>query len=287
MTKVTDFAAQPRTAPVVICDYTPPRGGEPTLLESARELGTADFIAVAYNPGRLARGDSAAVAFSIKQRFGTDVVFNLSPRDMNKLALQSRLLGAQLMGLENVLVLQGDSLTERDGTKAVSEYTASGLIGGIAALNQGTDLKGSNLRSPTDFCIGAAADLNRGIKEEAALTARKVAAGAQFLVTQPIFNASEAHDFLEAYAEAAGGPLSIPVFWGLQILRADGVLFSNVPQSALDSLQKGRDGADIAADLYAEFVAGGIDCLYVVSPILKGGARDYEASARLLRSVGR
>ena len=52
-------------------------------------------------------------------------MFNLSPRDMNKLALQSRLLGAQAMGLENVLVLQGDPVTERDGFAAVSELTAT------------------------------------------------------------------------------------------------------------------------------------------------------------------
>jgi len=106
-------------------------------------------------------------------------------------------------------------------------------------------------------------------------------------VTQPIFAASEARDFLEAYAQVAGAALSIPVFWGLQLLRADGVLFSNVPQPVLDDLEKGRDGIDIAAELYAEFVDAGIDCLYVVAPIMKGGARDYEAAGALMRQVGR
>ena len=57
---------------------------------------------------------------------------------MNKLALQSRLLGAQAMGLENVLVLQGDPVTERDGFAAVSELTASQLIASIQAMNEGT-----------------------------------------------------------------------------------------------------------------------------------------------------
>jgi hypothetical protein len=192
MAKVSEVAAATRAQPVIICDYTPPRGGDPSLLDGAKDLAAADFIAVAYNPGKLVRADSAAAALALKQRQGTDVIFNLSPRDMNKLALQSRLLGAQLLGLENVLVLQGDPLTGRDGTQAVSEYTASGLIGAIAALNQGSDLKGSNLRAPADFCIGASADLNRGVRAEAELTARKVAAGAAYLVTQPIFAASKA-----------------------------------------------------------------------------------------------
>lgn len=287
MAKVTEIAASARTQPVIVCDYTPPRGGDPALLDGAKDLAAADFIAVAYNPGKLVRADSAAAAFAITQRQGTGVIFNLSPRDMNKLALQSRLVGAQLLGLENVLVLQGDPLTERDGTNAVSEYTASGLIGAIAALNQGTDLKGSNLRAPTNFCIGASADLNRGVRTEAQLTARKVAAGADYLVTQPIFTASEARDFFEAYAEVAGAPLSIPVFWGLQLLRADGILFSNVPQAVLDDLEKGRDGIDIAAELYAAFVDAGIDCIYLVAPIMKGGARDYEAAGALMHQVGR
>ncbi len=287
MAKVTDIASASRNRPTIICDYTPPRGGTPALLEGASELAAADFIAVAYNPGKLVRADSTAASAAIKQRFGTDVVFNLSPRDMNKLALQSRLVGAQLLGLENVLVIQGDVLTERDASVAVSEYTASGLIGAIAELNQGTDLKGSNLRAPTDFCIGASVDLNRGLQAEAELAARKVKAGAEYLVTQPIFAASEARDFLEAFAEAAGDSLSIPVFWGLQLLRADGVLFSNVPQSVLEGLQGGRSGIDIAAELYAEFVDASIDCIYLVAPILKGGARDYEAAGALMRQIGR
>jgi homocysteine S-methyltransferase len=283
MAKVTEIAAAARTQPVIICDYTPPRGGDPALLDGAKDLAAADFIAVAYNPGKLVRADSAAAAFALKQHQGTDVIFNLSPRDMNRLAVQSRLLGAQLVGLENVLVLQGDPLTERDGASAVNAYTASGLIGAIADLNQGTDLKGSTLRAPTGFCIGASADLNRGIRAEAELTARKVAAGANYIVTQPIFAASEARDFFEAYAEVAGAPLSIPVFWGLQLLRSDGVLFSNVPQSVLDDLEKGRSGINIAAELYAEFVAADIDCIYLIAPIMKGGARDYEAAGELLR----
>lgn len=287
MAKVTDFPAVKSNRPTIICDYTSPRGGDPALLDGASHLAGADFVAVAYNPGRLVRADSAAVAVAIKQRFGTDVIFNLSPRDMNKLALQSRLLGAQLLGLENVLVIQGDSLTERDGSVAVGEYTASSLIRGIVEMNEGTDLKGSNLRAPTGFCVGASVDLNRGLRAEAELTARKVKAGAEYLVTQPIFAAAEAQDFMEAYAEAARAPLSIPIYWGLQLLRADGVLFSNVPQSVLDELQGGRDGIEIAAELYAEFLDAGIDCIYLVAPILKGGARDYEATGALMRQVGR
>jgi 5,10-methylenetetrahydrofolate reductase len=284
MTKVTDAVNNADGRTVFICDFTPPRGGTPELLDGARELD-ADFISVAYNPGKLVRADSAAVAYAIKQRHGRDVVFNVSPRDMNRLALESRLLGAQLLGLENVLVLQGDALTERDVAKPAGDYTASELIHAISQLNQGVDFKGSNLRAPTDFCIGAALDLNRGIEQEVELTRRKVEASAHFLVAQPIFRVGDAQSFLDAYQRSAGEPLAIPVFWGLQVLRAEGILFSNVPQPVLDALQGGRDGVELALQLYQQFTAAGIRCVYLIAPILRGGARDYEAAAKVLAAL--
>jgi 5,10-methylenetetrahydrofolate reductase len=281
MTKVTEAVAAANARTVFICDFTPPRGGTPGLLDGAREL-TADFISVAYNPGKLVRVNSISAAYAIKQHHSRDAVFNLSPRDMNRLALESSLLGAQLLGLENVLVIQGDALTERDVAKPANDYNATGLIRAIVQLNQGADFKGSNLRAPTGFCIGASIDLNRGVDHEVELTRRKVEAGAHFLVTQPIFAASQAQAFLNAYERAAGIALPVPVFWGLQVLRADGILFSNVPEAVLNELQSGRDGVDIALRLYREFADAGITCLYLVAPILRGGARDYEAAGRVL-----
>src|SRR5215471_9432189 len=98
--KVTDALTANSTRPVFICDFTPPRGSDPALLQDAAKLD-AEYISVAYNPGKLVRLDSVSASFEIKRAHGRDVVFNLSPRDMNRLALQSRLLGAGLLGLEN------------------------------------------------------------------------------------------------------------------------------------------------------------------------------------------
>ena len=147
-----------------------------------------------------------------------------------KIALQSRLLGAELLGLSNLIVVQGDKMTERDNTQAVAEYTSTGLVEAIAQMNSGVDFRGVNLRAPTDFCIGAALDLGRGVESEARLAYRRVLAGAHFFITQPVFNPAVITEFNAAYEELAGAPLGLPVFWGLQILMADGVLFSNVPE---------------------------------------------------------
>lgn len=283
--KVTDkYAAGP--SPVVLCDFSPPRSADPRAAEDARDL-PADFICVAYNPGKAVRADSAALAYLIKQTTGRDVVFNLGTRDMNKLALESRLLGARMLGLENVLVLQGDPFTddERERVTQVGDFTATGLLEAIGDLNQGIDYRGARLRAPADVCAGASVDLGSGVEREARLARRKAAAGAQFFVTQPIFDVAQRERFMNLYRSEAGEELRVPVFWGLQVLVKDGVIFSHVPQSARDDLERGRDGVDIALEVLDAFVAAGIDGIYLVPPILRGGARDYKAAGRVLEAV--
>ena len=269
-----------------VADFSTPRSGRAQDLADAAEL-PADFICVAYNPGKAVRVDSVAAAAHIKREAGTETIFNLSPRDMNKLALESKLLGAQLLGLENLLVVQGDPMTERDSSTAVKDYSATGLIAAVRTLNTGVDHKGSKLRAPTDFCVGASVDLGKGVEREARLTHRKVAAGAHFLMTQPIFDATEVERFHEAYARVPGDPLTLPVVWGLQILAKDGVVFSNVPDGLRTQLDSGRDAVEIALETCEKLRAAGVVGIYLVSPIMRGGARDYTAGLRFLEAVGR
>ena len=284
--KVTDMCAAQGDKPIFMCDFSPPRGADSDVLERARGID-ADFICVAYNPGKAVRVDSAMLASSIKHHTGKDVVFNLGTRDMNKLALQSHLLGAQMLGLENVIVVKGDVFTEKDRArvKSVSDFSPTGLVRSMGDLNLGTDFREAKLRVPTDLCTGASIDLGRGIEAEAALTHRKASAGAQFFITQPVFSTSEITAFREAYRAASGGELAQPVFFGLQVMVKDGVIFSGVPKAFRDDLEKGRSGTDIALQLLKEFLDFGINTIYLVPPILKGGVRDYEAAQRVLEGV--
>jgi homocysteine S-methyltransferase len=189
------------------------------------------------------------------------------------------------MGLSNVLVVQGDPLTERDRIRAATGDTATSLIADIAQLNAGMDYKGLKLRAATDICIGASVDLGKGIDPEARLTRRKVEAGAHYLVTQPIFDAGDIERFHSSYAGIAGAKLEAPVFWGLQILVADGVLFSNVPAAVRDELAAGRSGVDIALEQYDGLLAAGAQGVYLVAPITRGGGRDYDAAAEFLARI--
>ncbi len=285
MTRVTDAYASRGRRPLVVCDFSPPRSGDPAALAPAATLD-ADFICVAYNPGKAVRADSLAAAAYIKQAYAKDAIFNLATRDMNKIALQAHLLGAQVLGVENVMIVQGDAFTPQERTRVsqVGDFTATGLIEAVKGLNAGVDYRGLRLQAAGDFCIGASADLGRGLEEEAKLARRKLDAGAQFLLTQPVFDMAQRRRFIDRVWGGGAAP-DVPVFWGLQVLIAGGIVFSSVPEALRSQLEQGRDGVEIALEVYESFRAQGIDAVYLVPPILRGGARDYEAAARVLSAI--
>ena len=281
MVKVTEGCFEATGHTSIICDFSPPRSGDPGVVDQAQI--DADFISVAYNPGRAVRTNSAMLAAAI-QRSGKDTVFTLATRDMNKLALQSQLLGAQILGVRNVVVVQGDPFNERDRERvaSVNDYQPTGLIAAIAQMNQGLDFREGKLRTPADICIGATVDLGRGIEEEAQLAVRKVRAGAEFLITQPIFNVDHVARYRESYAYHAGKAGTLPIYFGLQILEQDGVLFSSLPESVRTELEGGRSGVDIALALYQKFQEARLKNIYLMPPIKRGGARNYEAAKEFL-----
>ena len=284
--KVTERCAQNGNGFNFICDFSPPRGPDFSVLERARNL-SVDFICVAYNPGRAVRVDTVALAYLLKSRSGKDVIFNLACRDMNKLAIQSHLLGASMLGLENVLAVMGDAFTpeQLEKVKEVGDYKTTELISDVKALNKGIDYRGAQLKYPTDLCVGSSIDLAHGIERESELTLRKVQAGADFFLTQSLFDISLMQKFMETYKSIANEALSKPIFCGLQILQKDTVMFGNPPKAMIDQLDKGRSGIEIALEQLESFGKAGFSNIYLVPPILKGGARDYEAAQKFLEAV--
>ena len=287
MAKVTDRCFEATGHSSFICDFSPPRTGDPQSF--AQPNLDANFISVAYNPGRAVRVNSAMLAAAIKGETRKDVLFTLATRDMNKLALESLLLGGQILGLDNVVVVQGDPFTQRDldRVKDVSDFTPTQMISAIAEMNRGTDYREGQLRSPTDYCVGATLDLGRGIEAEAQLAHRKAQAGAHFFISQPIFDVDEASRFHEAFKTAAGHDLELPVFFGLQVLEKDGIIFSSVPETVRQELEQGRPGVEIALELFHRFQQAGLHNIYLVPPIRRGGARGYGSAREVLAGVER
>ena len=125
-----------------MCDFSPPRGSDPALLEPARHL-SADFISVGYNPGRFVTVNSVMAATWIRSRFSKEVLVTVATRDMNRLAMQSLLLGADLHGLENIVALRGDRFSPRELSlaKEVNDFTPTGLVSSVKAMNAGQGLQ--------------------------------------------------------------------------------------------------------------------------------------------------
>ncbi|MCY4365269.1 MAG: methylenetetrahydrofolate reductase [Chloroflexi bacterium] len=282
MTKVSDAGFEVTGRTTFICDYSPPRSGDPGNVDTPP--AGADFLLINRNPGRVVRTDSAMLAADIRQRMGREPIFALLTRDMNRLAIQSYLLGAQLLGLENVVVAQGDPFTGAPSGKmsAVHDYRPTELIAAIQQLNQGMDFRGRQLEAPTSFCIGAALDPTGGLDRQVNLVHEKIEAGADFLVSQPIFDPAEAVRFEERYAAYVGRSVPVPIYWGLQLLERGSISMGAVPGKSLDELEDGRSGVEIALELYQAFLQASLHNIYLLPTIKPGGYRDYEAARQFL-----
>jgi 5,10-methylenetetrahydrofolate reductase len=283
VTHVVQVHAENAEQSMFLCDFSPPRGPDPSIVEQVQAL-PADFIVAAYSPGRAVRVDSMATAAKLSQ-CGKQVIFTLGCRDANKLLIQSHLLGAQVLGLKNVLILRGDDFSEKQlrNVKDVYDFTPTKLIASIKDMNQGMDYRGLQLQTPTDFCVGATMDLGKSFNEEVSLVHRKVLSGADFFVAQPISGPKEIANFYESYEKHAGKTFRCPIFWGLQILHPDGINFVDVPTKLREDLNRGRDGGDIALEQLQKLVGAGIRNIYVIPPILKGGRRDYDVARRVIK----
>jgi len=286
MATVTTAYAHRGARPLIAMDCSPPRSGDPSFADALTGI-EADFVCAAYSPGRSARMDPVAAAASVRRVAGLDAIFSLSTRDMNRLALQMHLLGAQALGLDNVLVLHGDEFSAKDltRTRPVRDVAPTGLLADIRAMNEGRDFKGLMLAEPTALCAGAAIDLSKGVEAEAALAHRKVEAGTQFIVAQPTYDPAPRRDFLDRCESLAGAAFETPVFWGVQLLTRDGLVFGDPPPRLVDEIAQGRPPADAAVEIAGALRDAGAEAFYVVPPILKGGRRDYEAARDAIAAI--
>lgn len=246
-----------------------------------------DLVSVAYNPGKSVRVNTVAISAWIKANTTQDVVFTLATRDMNKVAIQSLLLGAQLLGLQNVVVVEGDSLSARDRErfKAVYDFQPTALIESIHVMNQREDFRGLKLREATDISVGATIDMGRSSESEIPLSIQKAKAGAEFFLAQAEFDLSVIDRFTAEFKPHFDHETAPPIFHGVQVLARDGIIFGNVPDQTKAELESGRSGEDIALELIQTLMSRGIRTVYLVPPIFRGGRRDYDAATRVIQAA--
>lgn len=180
---------------VVTVEVTPPRGFDvgrllPSIM-SLRKSGLIDAINVDDNPRATASLSALAMCSLVQTRVGIETVLHLACRTRNLIALHSELMGAHALGVRNVFVVMGDlpHVGDYPNASAVGDVTASGLMGLIKRFNQGEDMNGKPLGRRASFFVGCAFNLGAdNLDKELKVLDRKVAAGADFILTQPVYD---------------------------------------------------------------------------------------------------
>jgi methionine synthase / methylenetetrahydrofolate reductase(NADPH) len=188
---------------VVIAELSPPRGAQTDkLIEQARNLKIrgVDLVNIPDHARASARMSALSAAVLVQQQTGVEPILHYACRDRNLLGMQSDLLGAHSMGVRNVLLVTGDppKIGDYPDATAVSDVDAIGLANVVSSLNGGADIGGQPIGNPTAFHIGVA--VNHGalnLEEELRRFAYKVEAGAEFAISQPVFDAAEFRTFIE------------------------------------------------------------------------------------------
>lgn len=206
---------------VIAVEMDPPRGvSTHKLLAGASLLAEAgaDVIDVADSPMARMRMSPWAVCSLIQRKIGVETVLHFPTRGRNVLRVQGDLLAAHALDVRNIFVVMGDPTSIGEYPEANDNYdlVPSGLIKLIKqGFNAGLDLSGSDIGQPTSFFVGCALNLNPpDMAAEIRKLNRKLRAGADFILTQPIYKSELVTDFLKAY-EAENGKLPVPLIAGL------------------------------------------------------------------------
>jgi homocysteine S-methyltransferase len=201
---------------VVSVELDPPKGADPAVIIDRAQYckeKEIDAINVADGPRASARMSAEALCLLLERRVGIDTILHYTCRDRNLLGIQSDLLGAYALGLRNILAITGDppKLGDYPDATAVYDVDSIGLIRIMDHLNHGCDLAGNLIGPALGIHIGCGADPSKpdGEKELRRLE-QKVKAGAEYIMTQPIYDPKHLERFL-----AAVKYLNTPVLVGL------------------------------------------------------------------------
>lgn len=251
---------------LVTAEIGPGKGTDTdTLLEDASALkDRVDSINVTDMQSSVMRLGSMAVCHLLTE-MGIDPVLQMTCRDRNRLALQSDLLGAWVLGIRNVLALTGDhpTLGDHPQAKPVFDLDSVSLLEMIGRLNSGFDMCGNELKGATDFLPGAV--VNPGADNEAGLDLqimkmeRKIKEGARFFQTQAIYDL----DLFEKFMKRVSG-FGVKILGGIILLKSAGMArYMNknvagvcVPEHLIKQMTETKDKVKTSVEIAAGLVKG-------------------------------
>lgn len=247
---------------LVTSEIGPPKGIDTHIILEDAELirGRVDGINVTDLQSSVMRLGSLAVCRLLKEK-GFEPIFQMTCRDRNRLALQSDLLSAAALGIENVLILTGDhpSLGDHKSAKAVFDLDSVQLLEVVKKLESGTDMMGNKLEGAApQFCKGAV--VNPGadpLEPQIIKMEKKIAAGAEFFQTQAIYDIKQFEIFLSKIKH-----LKTTILGGIVLLKSAGmakymnenVAGIHVPDDLIERMQEAKDKSATSIEISAELI---------------------------------
>ncbi|OIO27910.1 MAG: 5,10-methylenetetrahydrofolate reductase [Nitrospirae bacterium CG02_land_8_20_14_3_00_44_33] len=228
----------------VTAEAGPPKGTDIKDMLHHMELlkGKVDAVNVTDNQSAVMRICSMAVS-KIAMEHGLEPIFQMTCRDRNRIGLQSDLLGANILGIKNVLCMTGDHVSAGDhkGAKPVYDVESVQLLKIVDGLNNGKDMSGNELKGSTDFFQGAVVTPEANpIEPQLIKFEKKIRAGAKFFQTQAIYDIEKFRDFMKHARK-----FPVKILAGFVVLKSAGMAnFLNnnvpgirVPQALIDELK--------------------------------------------------
>jgi len=294
--KTSSFLDGWGSRPVITVELDPPKGLDCSRIIAGcrriKEAG-ADAINLAENPLARPRMGNIALGSLIQREVGIEVIVHVTGRDRNLIGMQSDLMGAALLGIRSILAVTGDPATMGDhaGATSVFDLHSLTLIKLLNDMNSGVNAIGNPIGGGTGFTIGAAFNPNtKNMNVQADRLRKKVAGGARFTQTQPIYDPA-----ILFAALAATGDITIPFLPGIMPLvseRNAEYLNNEVPGICVpDSVRarmKGLDkeaGARVGLAIAKEFIdatIGAVGGYYLIPPFGK-----YELAVELIEHIQR
>ncbi|MBU1627446.1 bifunctional homocysteine S-methyltransferase/methylenetetrahydrofolate reductase, partial [bacterium] len=251
---------------VTCVEVDPPRGiNIQRELDGARLLKDAgiDAVNIADGPRASARMSPIHLARILEEEVGIETIVHFCARDRNILGIQSDLIGSHILGLRNILLITGDppKLGDYPNATSVFDVDSIGLVKIARNLNMGKDLAGNPIGNPTSFFIGVGANPGAiDLSEEIRRLYLKIKAGADFIMTQPVYKPELLEDFIKKIED-----INIPIFVGILPLtsyRNAEFLHNEVPGMSIpDDIRERMRLAKSASEAREEGVSIAIEAL--------------------------
>jgi homocysteine S-methyltransferase len=277
-----------------IVELDPPKSPNlSTYLTAAKSLESAGAHALTLADNSLAilRMSNLAAAVAIRSQSPIPIILHLACRDKNILALQSEALGRAALGFRHTLALTGDStkIGDHPSARPVFELNSTSLIRTLSSLNQSQSAAGKPIPHPTQFIIACAFNPNtENLPSQLRKLEDKLAAGAHFIITQPLYSIEKIRQ-----AAAALAPYKVPVFLGIMPIlhsrnaeflhtRVPGITIPDPIREKFRHLPEStawQYGVEYAITLQNEILSY-FPAIYIITPFLR-----YETSQALLQAI--